>query len=302
MWGPLGEFVIAGHENGEINQYSAKVGAFCFLRPKYTSFFYAYVSVCAQSYAQPCNVYLIWLVRIHRRSTHALLPNCNTSPSLAGPVGSSYEDYSVMKDTVEKLRSPVSSGKASHEQVLQQAIIWEAGPCLSLFWRCVKPMFMQFFFGYLVNRYPHSSVSTLRILITAREFNAHVRPSRLQKSGVCAWREFRHQNSMRTPDFCTLSLARVQSELYFGLYTTIQKFGVSQIFLQINNLFCKDALNWPKVTVHCSFLLQNICCSFELSIHQRIICHVSTKILCRTTVFNMIIIRNVSLSILEWFL
>lgn len=25
MWGPLGEFVIAGHENGEINQYSAKV-------------------------------------------------------------------------------------------------------------------------------------------------------------------------------------------------------------------------------------------------------------------------------------
>lgn len=25
MWGPLGEFVIAGHENGEINQISAKV-------------------------------------------------------------------------------------------------------------------------------------------------------------------------------------------------------------------------------------------------------------------------------------
>ncbi len=50
--------MIAGHENGEINQYSAKVGAFCFLRPKYT-FFYAYVSVCAHSYAQPCNVYLI---------------------------------------------------------------------------------------------------------------------------------------------------------------------------------------------------------------------------------------------------
>ncbi len=31
-------------------------------------------------------------------------PNCNTSPSLAGPVGSSYEDYSVMKDTEEKQR------------------------------------------------------------------------------------------------------------------------------------------------------------------------------------------------------
>lgn len=26
VWGPLGEFVIAGHENGEINQFSAKVG------------------------------------------------------------------------------------------------------------------------------------------------------------------------------------------------------------------------------------------------------------------------------------
>ncbi len=30
-------------------------------------------------------------------------PNCNTSTGLAGPVGSSYEDYSVMKDTDEKL-------------------------------------------------------------------------------------------------------------------------------------------------------------------------------------------------------
>ncbi len=30
-------------------------------------------------------------------------PNFNTSPALAGPVGSSCEDYSVMKDTEEKL-------------------------------------------------------------------------------------------------------------------------------------------------------------------------------------------------------
>ncbi len=28
-------------------------------------------------------------------------PNCNTSPGLAVPVGSSYEDYSVTKDTEE---------------------------------------------------------------------------------------------------------------------------------------------------------------------------------------------------------
>ncbi len=30
-------------------------------------------------------------------------PNCNTSPGLVGPVGSCYEDYSLMKDTEEKL-------------------------------------------------------------------------------------------------------------------------------------------------------------------------------------------------------
>lgn len=30
VWGPLGEFVIAGHENGEINQFSSKVCAFMF--------------------------------------------------------------------------------------------------------------------------------------------------------------------------------------------------------------------------------------------------------------------------------
>lgn len=27
VWGPLGEFIIAGHESGELNQFSAKVGA-----------------------------------------------------------------------------------------------------------------------------------------------------------------------------------------------------------------------------------------------------------------------------------
>lgn len=25
VWGPLGEFIIAGHESGELNQFSAKV-------------------------------------------------------------------------------------------------------------------------------------------------------------------------------------------------------------------------------------------------------------------------------------
>ncbi len=49
---------------------------------KYTSFdLYAYTNVRRMCFA----------------------PNCNTSPGLAGPIGSSYEGYSVTKDTEEKL-------------------------------------------------------------------------------------------------------------------------------------------------------------------------------------------------------
>ncbi len=51
-------------------------------------------------------------------------------------------------------------------------------------------MFMQFFFGNLVNRSPppRQHFNLVDKLITAREFNAHVRPvrtkyARLQKSG-----------------------------------------------------------------------------------------------------------------------
>ncbi len=58
-------------------------------------------------------------------------PNCKTSPGLAGPEGSAYEDYSVMKDTEEK--SGKHCGKASRDRVLLQATVWEAGQCLSLF-------------------------------------------------------------------------------------------------------------------------------------------------------------------------
>ncbi len=95
----------------------------------------------------------------HRRSTHALCTNCNTSAGLEGPVGSSYEDYSVTKH----MKSGKHSGKASHDQVLLQATVWEAGQCLSLFQRCVKPYVYAVFFSYLVNRYPHGSFITLRI-------------------------------------------------------------------------------------------------------------------------------------------
>ena len=30
VWGPLGECIIAGHESGELNQYSAKVRGRCY--------------------------------------------------------------------------------------------------------------------------------------------------------------------------------------------------------------------------------------------------------------------------------
>ncbi len=45
-------------------------------------------------------------------------PKCNTSPGLVGGVGSSYEDYSVTKDTEEN--SGKHSGKASRDQVLHK--------------------------------------------------------------------------------------------------------------------------------------------------------------------------------------
>ncbi len=64
--------------------------------------FYMYVSVCAQSYVQPCKKYTSFDSYAYtdvRRMRFT--PNCNTSPGLAGPVESSYEDYSVAKDTEE---------------------------------------------------------------------------------------------------------------------------------------------------------------------------------------------------------
>ncbi len=61
--------------------------SFYALRPKYT-YFYAYVSICAQSYAQPCKVYFIWLVRVHRRLTHAL---CAKFQYLSWPSGAHRE-------------------------------------------------------------------------------------------------------------------------------------------------------------------------------------------------------------------
>ncbi len=70
-------------------------------------------------------------------------------------------------------------------------------------------------------------------------------------------------------------------------YTTIQKFGVSQIFfLQINTFIQQRCIKLTKSNSTLFIVTSNICCSFERSNHQRIFCHVATKILCRTTVFK----------------
>ncbi len=75
-------------------------------------------------------------------------------------------------------------------------------------------MFMQFFFGYLVNQYrPWQRFHLADKLITAREFNAHVRPVRTKY-------KYTHTTLMTKFASCALySVARVsvQSEVYFGL-------------------------------------------------------------------------------------
>ncbi len=73
------------------------------LRPKYTSFFtctLAYAHSRTYSLAKYTSFDSYAYTDIQRMH---FVPNCNNSPDLARPVGSSYEDYSVMKDTEEKL-------------------------------------------------------------------------------------------------------------------------------------------------------------------------------------------------------
>jgi len=79
-----------------------------------------------------------------------------------------------------------------------------------------------------------------------------------------------------------------------------QMFGVSKIFFKhINTFILQGCIKLIKSAVKTCIMLQTIsisnkCCSFELSIHQRILkkwITVSAKLLSSTTVFN---IRNVS--------
>ncbi len=76
------------------------------------------------------------------------------------------------------------------------------------------------------------------------------------------------------------------------IYTNTQRFVVVKILSSVL-LFSKDALNWWKVTNiynDTKSYISNKCCSFQMSIYQRIL---TTKIFSSTTVLTLIIIRNV---------
>ncbi len=76
---------------------------FIFLWPKYTSFFtrtLAYVHSRTRSIAKYTSFKLYAYTEVRRM---CFVPNCNTSPGLAGPVGSSYEDYGVTNCSLSKL-------------------------------------------------------------------------------------------------------------------------------------------------------------------------------------------------------
>ncbi len=135
---------------------------------KYTSFFFFYISVCAQS----CG-----------RKTH--------------------------RSTAERL---------AVTQVLLQATIWEAGPCLSLFRRCVKPYVYAVFLQLPCESIPSRQRFYLEDkLITAREFNAHVRPG-LQKSGVVRTvRAYYSDDEISVTSRTMYAVPRILSEVYFGL-------------------------------------------------------------------------------------
>ncbi len=72
-------------------------------------------------------------------------------------------------------------------------------------------MLMQFFFGYLVNQYrPRQRFHLADKLITAREFNAHVRPAHTKY-------KYTHTTLMTKFASCARYSVSVQSEVYFGL-------------------------------------------------------------------------------------
>ncbi len=85
-------------------------------------------------------------------------------------------------------------------------------------------MFIQFFFGYLVNRYPPQRFHLVDKLITAKMFNAHVRPART----VHAY--FSDDENVASCALYAVPRVHVQNEVYFVLkiFKTFNGFKFNQ--------------------------------------------------------------------------
>ncbi len=110
-------------------------------------------------------------------------------------------------------------------QVLLQATVWKARQCLSLFRRCVKPYVYAVFLQLSCESIPSRQRFHLEDkLITAREFNAHVRPGvRVQYARTILM--------TKLASHTLYAVHRVQSEVYF----------VRKVFWTIYNSFVRNS-------------------------------------------------------------
>jgi len=144
---------------------------------------------------------------------------------------------------------------------------------------------------HLVRWQPHPSHQTLPDLHTHTQLFYRLQHSRVTSTVVLL------TNAMRMHIFACIKY----------IYT-VQKFGVCKTFVEwmneINTFIhqgCIKLIESYSKDMYTVTKVLNKCCSFELSIHQRILknnaSRFSTKIWSSMTVFNTdIIIRNVSLS------
>ncbi len=106
-------------------------------------------------------------------------PNCNTSPGLAGPVGSSYEDYSVTKDTEEKNhRSLVSTAERLAVSITASYRLGIRTVSKLIPEVCEAICLCSFSSATCESIPPRQRFHLADKLITAREFNPHARPAR----------------------------------------------------------------------------------------------------------------------------
>ncbi len=109
-------------------------------------------------------------------------------------------------------------------------------------------------------------------------------------------------SSFLSPNLRCLEIINMTFIMQFKIFKTFMALNLIKLNLRLfldfkdpqgpyAQKFSKYVLNWSKVTVKTiKKSISNKCCSFELSIHQRILkimYHISTKILSSTTVFNI---------------